>query len=58
MESIGFAWGTSNPPALSEQEVDVEDELAGTFERFGFDFAISQLVLGLENGLYESLSAL
>ena len=39
MESIGFAWGTSNPQALSEQEVEVEDELAGTLGKFGVSFA-------------------
>ena len=39
MESIGFAWGTSNPKALSAHEVEVEDELAGTLGKFGVSFA-------------------
>ena len=28
LEAIGFAWGTSSPEQLSEQEVKVEDQLA------------------------------
>ena len=39
MESIGFTWGTSNPQALSDPEVEVEDELAGTIGKFGVSVA-------------------
>ena len=39
MESIGFAWGTSNPQALSEHDVKAEDELAGALGKFGVSFA-------------------